>query len=102
MLGDADHRTAGADRNLDDGGRRVGGVLLVTEDDIGRHGLDVEHLEGVADLLVHMCAQGIGNRGLASRNLDIHTGSNLPRELTWCLLCTHLRRYFHGNLHLPG
>ena len=40
---------------------------------VDRHGLDIENLERLADLLIHMRTQSIGYRRLASRNLDIHT-----------------------------
>ncbi len=66
VLGHANHRTAGADRDLDDGRAGVGGVLLIAQDDIGGHGLDVEHFEGFADLLIDMRTQSIGDRGLAT------------------------------------
>ena len=51
----------------------VRGVLLIAKYNVDRHGLDIENLERLADLLIHMRTQSIGYRRLASRNLDIHT-----------------------------
>ena len=73
MLGNANHRTAGTNRNLDDCRVGVRGVLLIAKHNVDRHGLDIENLERLADLLIHMRTQSIGYRRLASRNLDIHT-----------------------------
>ena len=73
MLGNANHRTAGTNRDLDDCRVGVRGVLLIAKYNVDRHGLDVENLERLADLLIHMRTQSIGYRRLASRNLDIHT-----------------------------
>ena len=73
VLGNANHRAAGTNRDLDDCRVGVRGVLLITKHDVDCHGLDIENLERLADLLIHMRTQSIGYRRLASRNLDIHT-----------------------------
>ena len=51
------HLTAGTNRNLDDCRVGVRGVLLIAKYDVDRHGLDVENLERLADLLIHMRTQ---------------------------------------------
>ena len=54
MLGNANHRTAGTNRNLDDCRVGVRGVLLIAKYNVDRHGLDIENLERLADLLIHV------------------------------------------------
>ena len=94
VLGHANHRASRTDGDLHD--RRLGnrGVLLVTENDVGRHGLDIEYLERLADFLFNTCTQSISYRGLTSRDRDIHMCSYLSGDSTYDV-CTQSERGHH-------
>ena len=62
-----------AHRHRADRRQGVGRVLLMHQDDFGANGIGVDGLQGIADFLLCVAVEGIGDGNLASRHGNAHS-----------------------------